>query len=300
MRVVLFHDLGLALLALLALRIPLIAARASRGHLPWTRLLVPVVLFIEGVGLLFAHAPGPWRTAKIATAGVLELGLLALMIHRFLRLPSAPGVLSEDHLAAPLTAFIPPRASRLIAKECVLLGSALRFIAGGWRRPDPPGFSYQRESAFAAILPVLPLLLLGDLVLLEVLLRHLQPGTRLLIHAVDLYGVIWVLGLWASFRRRPHTVTGEAVRLHKGLLAHLDLPKSQIASIGPLPTFDDDWARLRFMRTALDFQMPGSTPFLIQLNAPARAIGLLGPGRAKTRVIVSADDPSAFQKAIGD
>lgn len=302
MKAILLHDLGrdlgLALLALLALRIVLIAARASRGRLPWTRLLVPGVLLIEGAGLLFSHAPGPWRIAKIATGLVLEVGLLVLMAHRFFRLAPEPGVLPEDHLATPLTAFLPPRASRLIAKEVVLLGSAFRFIAGGWRRPDPPGFSYHRESAFAAILPALPLLLLADLVLLEALLRHLRPMTRLLIHAVDVYGVLWVLGLWASFRRRPHTIQGEAIRLHKGLLAHLDLSKSQIVSVIPLPAFDDDWARLRFTRTAHDFQMPGSTPLLLELNAPVRVMGLLGPGRAKTRVLVSSDDPTAWMAAL--
>lgn len=292
------HAFGLALLALLALRILLLAAKVGRGRQPWTRLLVPCVLLVEGAGLLFSHAPGPWRIAKVATGAALEAGLIALMIRAFLRQPPEGSELPEDHLATPLKAFLPPRVSRLIAKEAVLLGTSFRFIAGGWRRTDPPGFSYHRESAFAAILPALPLLLLGDLVLLEALLRHLRPGTRLFIHAIDLYGVLWVLGLWASFRRRPHTITGEAVRLHKGLLAHLDLRKDQVASIGPLPEFQDDWARLRFHRTAHDFRMPGSTPLLLELNAPVRAIGLLGPGRAKTRVMVCADDPHAFQEAV--
>lgn len=295
----LLHALGLALLLLVALRMALIAARAWHGRLPWTRLLVPGVFLIEGAGLLFSHAPGPWRAAKLVTGLALEVGLLALMAHRFFRLAPEPGVLPEDHLAKPLTAFLPPRVARIIAKEVVLLGSALRFLAGGWRRPDPPGFSYHRESAFAAILPALPLLLLADFLLLEVLLRHLKPMTRLLIHAVDVYGVIWVLGLWASFRRRPHTVEGDAIRLHKGLLAHLDLSKSQIVSIGPVPTFDDDWARLRFTRTAHDFQMPGATPLLLELSVPVRVMGLLGPGRPKTRVLVAADDPEALRQKLG-
>ncbi len=294
----LLHALGWVLLALLALRLALIAARASRGRLPWTRLLVPGVLLVEGAGLLLSHAPAPWRMAKLATGAVLEVGLLALMAHRFFRLAPEPGVLAEDHLAKPLTAFLPPRVARVLAKEAVLLGFAFRFVAGGWRRPDPPSFSYHRDSAFAAILPALPLLLLGDLLLLEVLLRHLRPGTRLLIHALDVYGVIWVLGLWASFRRRPHTVEGETIRLHKGLLAHLDLTKAQIASVGPLPAFDDDWTRLRFTRTAHDFRMPGSTPLLLELNTPVRAIGLLGPGRPKTRVLVSSDNPTALMAAL--
>lgn len=295
---VFLHWLGLSLLALLAMRITLIVARVRSGRLPWSRLLLPAALLLEGCGLLFSHAPGPWRAAKAATALVLELGLLAFMAHRFLRLPPEPGMLPEDHLATPLEAFLPPRLARILALEAVLMGSALRFLGGGWRRQDPPGFSYHRESAFAAILPALPLLMIGDVILLEVMLRSLPPWVRLLVHALDAYGVLWLVGLWASFRHRPHTVEGEAIRFHKGLLGHLDLRKDQIASAGPLPAFDDDWARLRFMRAALSFRAPGTSPLLIELREPVRAIGFLGPSRARTRVIVSADDPEGLRKEI--
>ena len=289
--------LGAALLILLAARIGVLAIRAGRGRLPWTRLLLPLIALVEGLGLLFSGS-GHWRAAKTGTAILFEAALLGLMAHRFFRLPPEPDTLPEDHLAKPLEAFLPPRAARVVALEAVLMGSALRFLAGGWRRPDPPGFSYHRESAFAAVLPVLPLLLIGDVVLLEVLLRTLKPWVRILVHALDAYGVLWVLGLWSSFRRRPHSVDGETIRLHKGLLAHLDLPKDQIGSVGPLPAFDDDWARFRFMRSALSFQAPGTTPLLLELKTPARAIGLLGPGRAKSRVLVSADDLDGFRRAL--
>ena len=294
----LLHGTGLALLALLAARTTLIAAQVRRHRLPWTRLLVPAVLLLEGAGLLFSHTAGPWRLAKTITAAALELGLVALMAHRFLRLPPEPGVLPEDHLATPLEAFLPRRLARLFALETVLLGSALRFLFGGWKRPDPPGFSYARESPLGAILPALPLLLLGDVVLLEVLLRHLAPWIRILIHALDAYGILWVLGLWSSFRGRPHTVEGDAIRFHKGLLGHLDLKRAQIASLGPLPDFKDDWARLRFFRTAHEFQASTTRPLLLELTEPVRVMGLLGPGRAKTRVIVASDDPEALRHAL--
>jgi len=292
------HWLGLGLLAFLAARLAMIATRVRRDRLPWTRLLIPAALLVEGCGLLFTQTPGPWRAAKIATALALELGLLGLVAHRFLRLRPEPGVLPEDHLAEPLAAFLPPRLARLIALETVLLGSALRFLAGGWRRPDPPGLSYHRASALAAILPALPLLLLSDLVLLEVMLRTLQPWIRALIHALDLYGILWVLGLWAGFRRRPHRVDGQTVPLHKGLLARLEIQKDRIVSVGTVPAFDDDWARLRFQRAAIPFQIPGAPQLLLELDAPVRAVGLLGPGPAKTRVIVSTDDPEALRKAL--
>lgn len=289
---------GTLLLALLALRTLALAVRAAQGRLPWTRLLLPAALLVEGLGLRFSAAPGDWKALKVGTALVLELGLLALMAHRFWRLPPEPGVLPEDHLARPLEAFLPPRLARVLALEAVLLASALRFLAGGWRRPDPPGFSYHRSSAFAAILPALPLLVIGDLVLLEVLLRSVAPWIRLLIHALDAYGVLWVLGLWASFRARPHQVEGGVLHLHKGLLSRAEIPLAAIRRAGPMPSFDDDWARLRFQRGALAFQAPGAPELLLELDRPVRAVGLLGPGRPRDRVLLSADDLPALRKAL--
>jgi hypothetical protein len=289
---------GTILLALLALRTLMLAVRAAQGRLPWTRLLIPAVLLVEGLGLRFGAVPGAWKALRVGTALVLELGLLALMAHRFWRLPPEPGVLPEDHLAPPLEAFLPPRLARVLALEAVLLGSAFRFLAGGWRRPDPPGFSYHRSSAFAAILPALPLLVIGDLVLVEVLLRSVAPWIRLLVHALDAYGVLWILGLWASFRARPHRVEGGVLHLHKGLLARAEIPLAAIRQVAPLPAFDDDWARFRFQRSALVFQAAGTPPLVLELDRPVRAFGLTGPGQEKTRVILSVDDPAALQKAL--
>jgi hypothetical protein len=287
-----------AILAILAFRTLALAIRASQGLVPWTRLLIPATLLLEGAGLRFSQAPGFWRAARVTTALALELGLLGLMALQFLRLRAEPCVLPEDHLAKPLEAFLPPGVSRLVATEAVILGSALRFLAGGWRRLDPPGFSYHRSSTFAAILPALPLLILGDLVLLEVLLRSLAPWIRLMVHALDAYGVLWVLGLWASFRARPHLIQDGTLYVHKGLLARASIPLAAIRSVGTFPSFDDDWARLRFQRSVLGFQASGAPVLCLELDQPVRALGLLGLGRAKTRVALSADDPAALIKAI--
>jgi hypothetical protein len=288
----------LALLAILAFRTLALAIQVHQGRVPWTRLLIPAALLLEGAGLRFSQAPGFWRAAKVATALGLELGLLGLMAFQFLRLRAEPGVLPEDHLAKPLEAFLPPRISRLIAIEVVMLGSALRFLFGGWRRADPPGFSYHRSSAFAAILPVLPLLILGDLVLLEVLLRSLTLWIRLLVHALDAYGVLWILGLWASFKARPHRVQDGTLHVYKGLLARTSFPLAAIRSVGAFPSFDDDWARLRFQRGVLGFQAAGAPALYLELDQPVRALGLLGLSQAKTRVALSADDAAALTRAI--
>jgi hypothetical protein len=208
-------------------------------------------------------------------------------------------VLPEDHLAKPLEAFFPPRAARLMALELVILGGALRFLAGGWRKPLPAGFSYQRESTLRAILPALPLLLLGELLALELLIRHAPAWLRWSIHLMDLYGILWLVGLWASFRARPHTLQDGELRLHHGFIGHMALRREQVEGVAELPDFADDWARLRFMKGITQLQSPGPSQLLLRLREPLRPVGFLGPGKARPYVLIAVDDPEAFRTALG-
>jgi hypothetical protein len=286
-----------ALLALLALRVLAMAFEARAKLLPWTRLLLPAVLLVEGLGL--AVHPSPlWSALKLASAAVLELALLVFLLLRMARLAPEPGVLPEDHLAKPLEAFLPPRAARLIALEFVVIGGGLRFLFGGWRRPDPPGFSYHRESVLGPFLLALPLLMAADVLLLDLLLRRFSPWIRWSVHGLDLYGLLWVFGLWASMRARPHRIEDGAVHLHHGFLGSLSLRRDQIEGEEQLPAFGDDWARLRYMKGVAQLAVPGPDQVLLKLREPLAATGLLGRAKAKERVLVAVDDVQSFRAAL--
>ncbi len=288
--------LGLGSLALLALRLFLMAFEARARALPWTRLLLPAVLLVEGLGLV-VHPTPLWNTIKLATGGALELALIVFLVWRMARLQPESDVLPEEHLARPLEAFLPPRAARLMALEFVIIGGGLRFALGGWRRPLPEGFSYHRESILKVALAILPLLLLGDLLMMEVLLRHVSPWIRGTVHALDLYGIFWLLGLWASMRARPHRIEGDTLQLHHGFLGHLRLRRDQIEGEEPLPEFNDDWAKLRFMKGVAQLAVPGPPQILLKLKEPVAAVGLLGLAKPKDRALIAVDDPESFRAA---
>ena len=295
----LLHWLGIALVALVAIHLVWLGMKSGRGLLPWTRLLLPAVVLVETLPLLMNIPVGSLRWARIGTALVLEVALLALLTTRFLRMRPEPGLLPENHLAKPMAAFFPTAVARMFALEFVVLLSALRFIFGGWRHADPPGFSYRKESVLGALLPALPLLILGDLVLMEVFLRSAPFWVRLSIHGLDVYGILWVVGLWSTFRFRPHTLDESFLYLHKGLLGQVDIPRDQIESMGALPDIQDDWKRFKYMRTLLKFHTPGPQQVLLKLKEPVRAQGLFGLGKARTEVLFSVDDPRALRAALG-
>lgn len=253
------------LLALLALRLAALARDALRGRLPWTRLLLPAVLLVEGLGLVLKPGPG-WQTLRLGTALGLELLFLGLALRVWIRRPHRAGAFPEDALIPAFEAFLPPGLARLAALELVLMAGALRFLMGGWRRPAPEGFGYTAKSGLGMVLPVLPLLLVGDVVLLEALLRHAPLWLRVALHLAAAYGLLWIVGLWASLRARPHTVKDGVATFHRGLLSSLSLPLGQIEALETLPAFKDDWVKLAFLRGVMTFDTSGPPCLLLRLR----------------------------------
>lgn len=290
--------LGGLLLALLALRLLAMGWAWGRGRIPGTRLLLPTVLLVEGLGLALQPSPR-WQLARTVTAGVLEIALLALALRAWLRRPKETGGLPEEALIPAFQAFLPPGLARMSALELVLAGGALRFLLGGWRRPDPEGFSYARKAGLGAMLPILPLLAIGDVVLLEVLTRNSSPWLRFTLHAAGLYGLLWITGLWASMRARPHTVRDGLATFHHGLLGSLAVPLENIEGLEPMPAFKDDWAKLAFLRGVIQLQTPGPAQLLVKLKESAAPMGLLGPGKAREQVLIAVDEPEALRAALG-
>jgi hypothetical protein len=287
------------LLALLAIRVVALAAAVRRGELRWSRLLLPTIFLVEGVGLWWGDGGPTWQSARLATAIALEVAIIVLAIHHIRGAPQTDE-LPEDRLARPLAHLLPPRAARLVALELTVLGLALRHLFGGWRRPPRPGFSYHRDATLRMLLLVLPLLATADVVLLElVILPNVALWLKIVIHVAAIYSVLWLIGLWASFRARPHQVHGGRAILHRGFLRHIAVPVDQIASINPMPDFSDEWKLRAYRKRAIRIDVAGTPTLEIRLRTPIRPVGLLGPGPAGDHLLVSVDDPSAFIAALG-
>jgi hypothetical protein len=281
-----------------AARVFLMAWQARRGALPWTRLLLPAVLLLEGAGLSGLHGTSAAGRVRVVTALMLEIALVTFAVLRLRHLDPDSAEFPEDRLAGALEAFLPPRAAKLVATECVVLGMGLRFALGGWRQVPPAGFSYSREAVLGALLPALPLLLLGDLTLLEVLLRHMAAGWRVLIHLLDLYGILWILGLWSAMRLRPHQIRDGVLHANHGFLRRAAIPLASIESVEAVPLLLEGPEKAAYRRDAHVLAAAGPPQLRLTLKSPLPALGLFGGRRPKGRVILAVDDPLALRAAL--
>ena len=187
-----------------------------------------------------------------------------------------------------------------MALELVMLGSAIQFLAGGFRKPAPPGFSLHQETFLRAFLPVLPLLIPADLFLLHVLFPHMAPWLRWFLDFSTVYSVLWMVGLYATLKQRPHQVDESSVSLHMGLLGSLQVRRDLVLLATPLPEFEDDWAKRQYMKGMHRLLRTGAPAVELRLAETVTSTGLLGPSSRKLdRVAVSVDNPSAFIAALG-
>lgn len=123
-------------------------------------------------------------------------------------------------------------------KEAILLELALYRSLARWiaRRPDVP------EGATAIgyaqlVAPMLWLWIFGsttEAVVVEVVLRQVDAGWAEAIRSpvllVGIWGVLWMLGMMAAYRVRPHLITGELLRVRNSARTWVEVPLAAIAA----------------------------------------------------------------------
>lgn len=116
-----------------------------------------------------------------------------------------------------------------VAFELALYRSLFRWVT---RRPDvPPGaepFAY--FGAVAALLWAFIGVSAVELVVLHVLLPW--ETVRLVADILGVWGLLWMLGLAASFKVYPHLVTDSGLRVRNGHTTNIVVPWDAVASVG--------------------------------------------------------------------
>ena len=128
---------------------------------------------------------------------------------------------------------IPALAREALLMELALYRSLARWIA---RRPDVP--SGATPIYYAQLVgPMLWLWIFGsatEAVVVEVVLRQIDAGwahaIRLPLLVIGIWGVLWMLGLMASFRVRPHLLSAERLLIRSGARTWVDVPLGAIAT----------------------------------------------------------------------
>ncbi|MEU7277503.1 hypothetical protein AB0A69_01720 [Streptomyces sp. NPDC045431] len=182
----------------------------------------------------------------------------------------------------------------LVRHEARLLASLARWVA---RRPDGVGgadvlgvFGHARDQAaymygFAFVCAV-------ETVGMACLLAP-WPVVHQVFLVLDVYTVLFVLGLHAASATRPHVLTRDALRVRQAGHVDVVIPLERIASVRHELLFSHPKEE-----GALQLAVASQTSVTIELAEPVTAVRLLG-GRYPVRTVrCHADDARALVAAV--
>jgi hypothetical protein len=131
-----------------------------------------------------------------------------------------------------------------------------------------------------------------ETVAMSVLLRGV-PAAHAVMLAVDVYTVVFVVGLHAASVVRPHVLGPGTLRVRQGLHADLCVPLERISSVRRE-------LRTTHQRTEgeLDLPVGSRTSITLELAEPVTHVSLLGRCRSVRTVRLHADDADGLVRAL--
>jgi hypothetical protein len=139
-------------------------------------------------------------------------------------------------------------AREAIATELALYGQLLRWTT---RRPDVPEGATPVPYARLAT-PVVWLFIFGstvEVVALDLVLSRWLTFLRIPFLVLGVWGLVWMLGLMASYRMRPHLLTATDLHVRNMARTHVVVPLDAITQVR---VADRDVAGIRAVRVVDD------------------------------------------------
>lgn len=206
--------------------------------------------------------------------------------------------------ASALGTFLPERIAHLFALEVRLWITIARWIMRRGPR-GPAVFHYHRRSSFGLLALFVVATTPLELLLWELLIPW--DWLRVALFVLGIYGLIWVVGLYASFRIIPHQLAERGLWLHYGLLGSAHLPYDAIGRITAdrrsAPKYNDgvqivqEPAGEQGTRVAF-IGIGGRTDVTITLNRPVVIERLFGASAPVMTIHLAADEPTDFVAAV--
>jgi len=182
-------------------------------------------------------------------------------------------------------------ARRAVVFEIALYRSLFRWVT---RRPDvaPGGVAFRYVGAVALLLWVFIGVSAVELVVVHVLLPW--ETVRLVADIIGIWGLIWMLGLAASYSVHPHVVTESGLRIRQGHGVDITVPWEDVASVGMRERSRDTSKALQVDRSeqavVLNVVMGSMTDVDIRLKRPL-LVPVRGSEESVTEIRLYADEP---------
>jgi hypothetical protein len=198
-----------------------------------------------------------------------------------------------------LSQAMPARVAAFAAMEPFLYWDILRWLTRRKSREVGTSFQHPLGQSWGPILAITWMLTPLEILLVELLI----PWTwlRILLLIAGVWSILYITGLYASIRLRPHLLQGDTLRLRYGLFFAAVIPLASIAAVTPvrgLHTPRRSWGLVHGADGAAFLPGTDDPNIALSLHLP---IPLANAGQAPQPVsllYIRVSDPSRFLEAV--
>lgn len=273
------------------------------------KMVVPLVVLVELVLVL---------------SGIMELGdaiLVVIGLEVLLMLVGISGVIlvfrrygqvrraglnASEALEGGLSLVLPAAVARLVTHELRIFSALFRWIFRRSFRSVKLGqreFSYHKRSVLRSVMPLVIFVMPVELFIVHLFVYLLAPWEWLTwaLLTLELYALLWLLGLYASLVTAPYRLEETGLRVRQGVFAEGFIPYVQIMDVAreesKAPSYSDGLQH-SFAEDALYLATSGKTDVVLALNGPTSLRGFIRDSKPASYVCLAADDPRGLAAGI--
>jgi hypothetical protein len=230
-------------------------------------------------------------------AAPLDIVTIVLVVRRIAamrRAGSAPDDVYEriDHAARGIFGNGP--AAAFVTTEVTLIYYALFAWRAQPRVPaDARAVTIHKRSEWGTIVACIIVLIAFESVGLHLLVQHWSAKAAWILTALDVYGVLWLIGDYHAMRLRPTLAGRDAIEFRHGLRWSVTVSRDNIASVDTIES-EADWKR----KATVKFALLDAPRTMIRLREPVVAHGLAGIRKRVDSIAILADDPAELERAL--
>ncbi len=150
-----------------------------------------------------------------------------------------------------------------------------------------------RRSGWGSIVAGIILMIVCESIAVHLFLQQWNVVVAWTVTALEIYGIIWLIGDYHAIRLRPITIEDGVLHVRQGLRFSADVPLTNIAAAQRV---SGEWKRRKDTHNLAILDDP---QLLIRLREPQIATGLMGIEREIIAIALLPDELERFEAALG-
>jgi len=163
--------------------------------------------------------------------------------------------------------------------------------------PDIPAgavaITIHERSGWGTVVACFVVLISFECIGVHLLVQHWSAKVAWTLTALDVYGVLWLIGDYRALRLHPTFIQRDAIEVRYGRRLRATIARDNIASVDSI-TDETQWKRKGTIKLAL----LDEPRYLIRLREPVQAELPAGIKRTIDAIAILPDDTAAFERAL--